>query len=76
MRQHREQQPIEQAAGIPVKIWCRAAGISRALFYQLPVEFQPNQTKVGDRRIIFEPARNWLERVAKAGGVPIPRKAA
>lgn len=73
--QKREQQPTESPAGFPVKRWCKSAGISRATFYQLPAEFQPNQTKVGDRRIVFEPARDWLERISQAGGVPIQRKA-
>lgn len=57
-------------AGWDVRAWCRAAGISRALYYDLPAEYQPASTKVRDRRIILEPAREWLERIARAGGVP------
>lgn len=49
--------------GYPVPAWCRAANISRATFYTLPPESQPQSVKLGKRRIIIEAPQDFLRRV-------------
>ena len=55
--------------------WSRAVSISRAAFYTLVAEHRPRSVKIGKRHVIIEAPAAWLERMAKAGGALISRKA-
>lgn len=58
-------QPELKVAGFAIGPWCRAAGYSRATFYNLPVELRPHSVKVGKRHIIRETPEAYLARLAE-----------
>lgn len=53
------------AAGFAITPWCRAAGYSRATYYNLPDALRPQSVKVGKRRIIIEQPADYLQRIAQ-----------
>lgn len=52
-----------QPAGWPVKIWCRAAGIGRTMYYGL--EDPPASVRIGRKRLIRESPSDYLRRIAE-----------
>ena len=63
MRKNNPRKSIE-AAGFAISDWCESTDISRALYYTLPPEQQPESVKVGRRRIIIESPDAYLRRIA------------
>lgn len=57
-------------AGRSIPEWAALAGVSRSTFYALPDTHRPRTVKIGKRLVIIESPAEWLERMAKAGGVP------
>lgn len=68
MHNTRNTPSTQQPARVGWKIddWCRAAGLSRALFYKLPTDQRPQSVTIGTRRIIVEPPREYLAKLAAA----------
>lgn len=52
-------------AGFALEAWCKATGYSRATYYNLPIELQPQSVKIGRRRIISETPADYLRRIAE-----------
>jgi hypothetical protein len=52
-------------AGFAIAAWCRAVGISRATYYNLPSALQPSSVKIGKRRIIREAPAQYLSRISQ-----------
>lgn len=52
--------------GFRLESWCQAIGIGRSGYYALDEKLKPRSVKVGDRRIITEPPREYLARVAQS----------
>lgn len=50
--------------GWSVNAWCRAVGIARPTFYNLPDDQKPLSAKVGKRRIIVDAPQDFLKRRA------------
>ena len=50
-------------AGYSIPEWCVAVRISRAHYYNLPPELQPNSVRIGKRHIVIEPPQDYLRRV-------------
>lgn len=48
----------------PAQFW-QAVGISRPAGYALPPEMQPRSIKLGGARVIIEPPKEYLERIAQ-----------
>ena len=63
-------QTASAQAGRPIPEWSALAGISRSTYYALPSQYRPRTVKIGKRLVIIESPAEWLERMAKAGGVP------
>lgn len=53
-------------AGMKIKQFSAAVGLSRATLYALPPASQPMAVKVGRSRIITESPQSFLKRVGKA----------
>jgi hypothetical protein len=53
-------------AGFHITDWCDAVGFSRATYYNLPVELQPQSVRIGGRRLVIESPREYLLRVANS----------
>lgn len=51
-------------AGYSIPEWCRAVGISRASYYNLPPEQQPRTARIGRRHIVIESPADFLNRIA------------
>lgn len=51
-------------AGWGVGQYCEACDFSRATYYNLPEDKRPKSLKIGKRRIIIEPPREFLARLA------------
>lgn len=63
-------QTANAQAGRPIPEWASLAGISRSTFYALPAQYRPRTVKIGKRLVIIEGPAEWLDRMARAGGVP------
>jgi hypothetical protein len=51
-------------AGWRIREWCRAAGVSRSYYYDLPQSLAPAAITLGRRlHIIIESPADWLRRV-------------
>jgi hypothetical protein len=57
--------PRLERAGWTVSDWCRAVGFGRSTFYALDPAMRPASVQVGARRIVAEPPKEWLARVAQ-----------
>ena len=57
-------QPELSVAGFAIEPWCKAAGYSRATFYNLPQDLRPHSVKIGKRHIIRETPQAYLARLA------------
>jgi hypothetical protein len=57
-------------AGWAIPDWCAEAGISRTAEHMLPGDMKPRSVKIGRRRIIIEPPRDWLLRIEAAQRAP------
>ncbi len=64
MHQQTEAYKIQQA-GWSIPEWCRAVGISRASYYNLPPGQQPRTAHIGRRHIVIEAPADFLNRIAK-----------
>ena len=53
-------------AGFHITDWCDAVGFSRATYYNLPVELQPQSVRIGGRRLVIESPHDYLQRVANS----------
>lgn len=62
-------------AGLGIQEWARAAGIAYSTYYIIPAHLKPRHVKIGRKVIVLERPIDWLERVAKLGGVPPRSKA-
>ncbi len=71
--QRSEKAPLE-VAGYSVSRWTAAVGIGRATYYTMSPEHRPQSVKIGVRHIIIETPGDWLARMARHGGVPIPQR--
>lgn len=63
MHQNTEAERIRQA-GYSIPEWCRAVGISRASYYNLPPGQQPRTAHIGRRHIVIEAPADFLNRIA------------
>lgn len=63
MHQQTETDKIKQA-GYSIPEWCRAVGISRASYYNLPADQQPRTARIGRRHIVIEAPADFLNRIA------------
>jgi hypothetical protein len=58
------QQQVISPAAYHVKDWCKAVGLSRATYYNLPPHLQPQSVRIGGRRLVIESPHDYLQRVA------------
>ena len=61
---------LPDTAGWSIDTWARSVPMGTSTYFTLPEKLRPRHTKIGRKTIIFEPPRDWLERIAKAGGIP------
>ena len=54
-----------ERAGWAIKEYLPLIGIGETTFHGLPPEKQPKSIKIGHRRIIIEPPRAYVERLAQ-----------
>lgn len=73
---HMDLHESSTGAGQSVKEWAEDAGIGASTFYTIPQEQRPHSVNIGRRKIITEPAPEWLKRVAAQGGVKTIKSAA
>jgi len=57
-------------SGWTVEASCVATSLGRRSFYVLGPDIAPRQTRIGRRVFVLEGPSAWLDRVARAGGVP------
>lgn len=60
----------QSTAGKLIKDWCPGVPMSVRGYYNIPAELRPRHTNIGGKTLIIETQREWLERVAAAGGIP------
>lgn len=69
MQQEEPHTATDRAGFHSIAEWCRAAGISRATYYQLPAEAKPAHVGIGHRVVISETPAAWLARAQQGGGI-------
>lgn len=67
--------PPDSRAGWRLRDWLAATSIGRSTFYVLPADIAPRQVRIGKKVVVLEAPASWLDRIARAGGVPKLRTA-